>query len=85
VIVSVPKETARGERRVALVPELVSKLAAAGLEVHVQFGAGVEAGFEDKDFAAKGARLEPEVIEKADILLKVRPPAADEIAKLREA
>ena len=85
MIVGVPKETAPGERRVALVPELVPKLAAAGLEVHVQFGAGVEAGFEDKDYAAKGARLEPEVIEKADILLKVRPPAADEIARLKEA
>ena len=85
MIVSVPKETVPGERRVALVPELGPKLAAAGLEVHVQFGAGVEAGFEDKDYAAKGARLALEVIDKADILLKVRPPGADEIAKLREA
>jgi NAD(P) transhydrogenase subunit alpha len=84
VIVSVPKETAPGERRVALVPELVSKLAAAGLEVHVQFGAGVEAGFEDKDFAAEGARLEPEVLRRRTSF-ESAPPAADEIAKLREA
>ena len=85
MIASVPKETAPGERRVALVPELISKLTAAGLEVHVQFGAGVEAGFRDKDYEEKGARLASDVFAKADVLLKVRPPTADEIAKLREA
>jgi NAD(P) transhydrogenase subunit alpha len=85
MIASVPKETAPGERRVALVPELVSKLTAAGLEVHVQFGAGVEAGFRDKDYEEKGARLALDVFANADVLLKVRPPTADEIAKLKEA
>jgi NAD(P) transhydrogenase subunit alpha len=85
MIASVPKETAPGERRVALVPELVSKLTAAGLEVHVQFGAGVEAGFRDKDYEEKGARLASDVFANADVLLKVRPPTADEIAKLKEA
>ena len=85
MIVSVPKETAPGERRVALVPELVSKLTAAGLEVYVQFDAGVEAGFGDKDYEEKGARLTSDVFAEADVLLKVRPPTADEIAKLREA
>ena len=85
MIVSVPKEITLGERRVALVPELVSKLTAAGLEVHVQFGAGLEAGFRDKDYEEKGARLASDVFAEADVLLKVRPPTADEIAKLREA
>ena len=85
MIASVPKETVPGERRVALVPELVSKLTAVGLEVHVQFGAGVEAGFGDKDYEQKGARLAADVFAKADVLLKVRPPTADEIAQLREA
>ena len=85
MIASVAKETTPGERRVALVPELVSKLTATGLEVHVQFGAGVEAGFGDKDYEEKGARLTSDVFAKADVLLKVRPPTADEIAKLREA
>ncbi len=84
MIVGIPKETAPGERRVALVPELVSKLLAAGLEVCVQFGAGVEAGFGDKDFEEKGARLSMDVWTHADALLKVRPPAADEIAKLKK-
>lgn len=85
MIVGVPAETSAGERRVALVPELVSKLTAAGLEVHVQFGAGVEAGFGDKDYEERGARLASEVLADADLLLKVRPLTASEIAKLREA
>ena len=84
MIASVPKETIPGERRVALVPELVSKLTAAGLEVQVQFGAGVEAGFGDKDYEQRGARLAADVFAKADVLLKVRPPTPDEIAQLRE-
>ncbi|MGE5306932.1 MAG: NAD(P)(+) transhydrogenase (Re/Si-specific) subunit alpha, partial [Alphaproteobacteria bacterium] len=84
MIVGVPKETAPGERRVALVPELVSKLTATGLQIYVQFGAGVEAGFEDKEYEGKGARLVSDVFDKVDVLLKVRPPTNDEIAKLRE-
>jgi len=85
MMVGVPAECFPGERRVALVPELVSKLTAAGLEVHVQLGAGVKAGFGDKDYEEKGARLASDVFAKADVLLKVRPPIADEIQKLREA
>lgn len=85
MITSVPKETVPGERRVALVPELVSKLTVAGLEVYVQFGAGVEAGFGDKDYEQRGARLASDVFAKADVLLKVRPPTPAEIAQLREA
>jgi NAD(P) transhydrogenase subunit alpha len=84
MIVGVPKETAPGERRVALVPDLIPKLTAAGLEVHVQFGAGVEAGFRDTEYEGKGARLVSALFDKIDVLLKVRPPTDDEIAKLRE-
>jgi NAD(P) transhydrogenase subunit alpha len=84
MIVSVPKETVPGERRVALVPELVPKLVKAGLEVHVQTGAGTEAGFPDAAYADKGARLEPEVLSRADVLLKVQPPTAAESAALKE-
>jgi NAD(P) transhydrogenase subunit alpha len=85
MIASVPKETIPGERRVALVPELVPKLTAAGLEVYVQFGAGVEAGFGDKDYEQRGAHLVRDVFAQADVLLKVRPPTPEEIAQLREA
>src|SRR5216683_8151143 len=79
MIVSVPKESAPGERRVALVPELVPKLTKAGLEIVVQSGAGAAAGFLDPSYIGVGARIEPEVFDKADVLLKVQPPTAVEI------
>jgi NAD(P) transhydrogenase subunit alpha len=84
MIVGVPRETVAGERRVALVPDLVPKLLKAGVEVIVQSGAGVEAGFPDAAYQEKGARLEPEVLSRADILLKVQPPTDTEIASLKE-
>jgi proton-translocating NAD(P)+ transhydrogenase subunit alpha len=84
MIVSVPKETVAGEQRVALVPELVPRLTEAGLEVAVQSGAGELAGFFDDGYAAKGARIEAEVFDKADILLKVQPPTIDEISHMKE-
>jgi NAD(P) transhydrogenase subunit alpha len=84
MIVCVPKETVTGERRVALVPELVPKLTAANLEVVVQSGAGAAAGFLDSDFREKGARLEPDdVLAMADVLLKVQPPTVEEIGRLK--
>ena len=48
----VPKETAAGERRVALVPEAVGRLVKAGHQVTLEAGAGVEAGFPDAAFVA---------------------------------
>jgi len=85
MIVGVPKETVAGERRVALFPELVPKLAKAGLEVLVQPGAGEQAGFLDHHYVEKGARLEPAAWKQADILLKVQPPTAEEISRIKES
>jgi NAD(P) transhydrogenase subunit alpha len=84
MIVSVPKETAPGERRVALVPDLVPKLIKAGLEVVVQTGAGAAAGFLDAAYREQGARLEPEAPSAADILLKVQPPTAEQAGTIKE-
>jgi NAD(P) transhydrogenase subunit alpha len=84
MIVGVPKETVEGEQRVALVPDLVPQLTQAGLDVTVQSGAGEAAGFLDPFYAQHGARLEPEVFSQADILLKVQPPTADEISRIKE-
>ncbi len=84
MVVSVPKETVPSERRVALVPELVPKLAKVGLDVLVQSGAGKSAGFLDEAYAEKGARLEAEVFDQADIILKVQPPTIEEIARMKE-
>lgn len=82
MIVGIPRESAAGERRVALVPDLVPKL--AGFEVRVQEGAGAEAGFPDQAFRNKGAKVEAEVLAAADIVLKVQPPSSAETALMRE-
>ncbi|HWZ25681.1 MAG TPA: Re/Si-specific NAD(P)(+) transhydrogenase subunit alpha [Verrucomicrobiae bacterium] len=74
MIVGVPRESFPGERRVSLVPAVIPNLAKAGLEVVVETGAGVEAGYLDADFAAKGAKILPqraEVFRAADILVQV--------------
>jgi len=83
-IVGIPKETVPDERRVALVPDLVAKLTNSGVEVLVQTGAGLAAGFSDSSYEEKGARLERDVFATADVLLKVQPPATDEIARMKE-
>jgi NAD(P) transhydrogenase subunit alpha len=84
MIVSVPKEIVPGERRVALVPELAAKLKKAGLEVLVEASAGSEAGFVDSSYQEQGVRLQQEVLREADIVLKVQPPTAEEIGRLKE-
>ena len=84
MIVGTPKETVPGEQRVALVPELVPRLSKAGLDVVVQAGAGESAGFLDTAYVAKGARLEAEVLDQANIVLKVQLPTLDEISRMNE-
>ena len=84
MIIGVTQETAAGERRAALIPDLVPRLVKAGLEVVVQPGTGTAAGFLDAAYRDQGARLEPDVLPLADVLLKVQPPAADEIGRLKE-
>lgn len=83
MVVGVPKETLAGEQRVALVPDLVPKLTKSGLEVVVELGAGEAAGFLDSAYAEKGARLEAGALERADVLLKVQPPAPADVGKIQ--
>ena len=74
MIVGVPRETYPGERRVALVPIVHSHLAKAGIEVVIEAGAGVEAGFPDAEYAAKGAKIVPtvpQVFAYADIIVQM--------------
>ena len=85
MIVGVPKETAAGERRVALVPELISRLSKAGLEVLVENGAGVSAGFPDAAYQQQGASLDSNFLSRADIVLKVQPPNSSEIQSMKES
>ncbi|MHC4849250.1 MAG: Rossmann-fold NAD(P)-binding domain-containing protein, partial [Planctomycetota bacterium] len=75
MIVGTVKETFAGERRVAIVPGVVSNYAKKGFEVLVEKGAGFEAGFTDEAYEAKGAKLagsRDEVFAKADLIAQVR-------------
>src|SRR5438105_373446 len=79
--VGIPRETTQGERRVALVPESVGKLGAAGFELVVEAGAGEEASFPDGDYADAGAAVGDSW--EADVVVKVRKPSAAEVERLR--
>ena len=80
--IGVPKETAAGERRVALVPELVTKLTESGIDVVVEAGAGEAASFTDEAFQEAGAELgDPWA---AEVVAKVRKPSDEELGRLRE-
>jgi H+-translocating NAD(P) transhydrogenase subunit alpha len=84
VNVGVPKETEPGERRVALVPDAVARIAAAGFDVLVERGAGEPAFFGDEAYADAGARLVASVFPEADAIVKVQKPSPQEIASLRQ-
>src|SRR5215210_1139693 len=73
--IGVPTENFPGERRVALVPASIPLLKKAGLDVVVQQGAGVQAGFTDAVYQEKGAQLVADRIDvfaQADIVVRVR-------------
>jgi NAD(P) transhydrogenase subunit alpha len=82
--IGVPKETAPGERRVALVPEVVSRLTGAGFEVLVEKGAGAEASFTDTAYEDAGASLVDGVFGQAEGIVKVQKPTADEAGRLQQ-
>jgi proton-translocating NAD(P)+ transhydrogenase subunit alpha len=74
MIVGVPRESFPGELRVALTPAAVPSLAKAGIEVVLETGAGVGAGYPDADYVSKGAKLlpqRPDVFRTADIIVQV--------------
>jgi len=74
LIIGVPKEIYPGERRVALVPAVLPTLTKAGFEVHVQAGAGIEAGYPDSQYSGKGAKIVAErraVFSAADIIVQI--------------
>jgi len=72
--IAVPKEIKSGEKRVALVPDIISKLTKVGLEVVIETGAGVAAQYSDKQFSDAGAQVKSsDVIADADVVLSVQP------------
>ena len=78
--VSVPKETASGERRVAIVPEVVERLARSGIDVTIEAGAGEGAHQPDGDYEQAGAKLGDGF--SGQVVAKVAPPSTEEIGRL---
>lgn len=84
--IAVAREQQQGEARVALTPESVKKLVAAGAEVGIETGAGVHAGFPDADYQTAGASLmsRADLLPEADILACVNRPEPNDFAKLKQ-
>ena len=82
--VAVPRETAPGERRVALVPDVVSRLAASSFTIAVERDAGAAAGFSDEAYADVGAEVVDgsALLAGAHAVVRVASPTADEAAEL---
>ncbi|HET8603754.1 MAG TPA: NAD(P) transhydrogenase subunit alpha [Marmoricola sp.] len=78
------RETREGEARVAMVPDLVGKLAGLGYEVAVEPGAGERAEFDDAEYAEAGATVADGVVEDADVVVSVQPLDADRVRRLRQ-
>src|SRR5207302_7157353 len=82
--IAVAREADPAEDRVAATPDTVKKLKALGAEVAVEPGAGVKSGIPDGEFAGAGANVANDAINAADVVLKVRRPAATELAAYRK-
>lgn len=94
VVLGVPREVVAGERRVALTPETVQRLARDGATVLIESGAGEAASFLDAEYETAGASIVPDaaaLYERADVVLKVQAPRTggqdgnvpDEVGRLR--
>jgi len=88
--VGVASAVRNGETRVAIVPESIKKLVAAGYGVEIETGAGVAAGFADAEYTASGASVRPDasaILGEADVVLMVGAPrvadGADEVAAMK--
>src|ERR1700748_1581141 len=82
--IGVPRESAEGERRVALVPEVVGKLKGEGLDVVGERGAGAGALIPDEQYEQAEARMvdDPGAVYESDVVVKVAPPSAEEVERL---
>ena len=85
--ISIPKETAAHEKRVAVSPETVKKLVALSCQVTIETGAGQNASYTDAAYKDAGANISKDftnTVKAADIILKVQAPNADEIKDIRK-
>ena len=84
MLIAVPREIREGEKRVALVPDIINKLTRLGFEVVIESGAGVSAQANDADYVSVGARIsQGEVLSKADAVLSVQPLTPAQMSKLK--
>ena len=84
--VGVPNEAYRGEPRTAMVPANVARLVQLGVRVEVESGTGHGSGFADDDYSRAGAAISSEreaILERSDLILRVRPPTTDEVKWLK--
>jgi NAD(P) transhydrogenase subunit alpha len=85
MLVAVPKEIRDGEKRVALVPDIISKLTRLGLEVVIESGAGIAAQASDDAYRAAGAQVVAgDVLRSADVVLSVTALTPAQIATLKK-
>ena len=85
--IAVPSEIHANEKRVALIPDSVKKLTHAGLDVMVESGLGVQAGFADSDYIDAGATISNDraaLLGSGGIVLRVQKPTLEEIAQLKK-
>ena len=83
--IAVPKEIKAGEKRVALVPDIISKLTKAGLEVVIESGAGVNAQAADQEFKTAGADVKSgDVLTGADVVLSIQPLTPAQMKTLKK-
>lgn len=83
--IAVPKEIRSGEKRVALVPDIISKLTKSGHQVVIESGAGVAAQYSDKQFVEAGAEVKSgDVLAGSDVILSVQPLTPSQIKSLKK-
>jgi NAD(P) transhydrogenase subunit alpha len=86
MLIAVPKEIREGEKRVALVPDVINKLTRLGLDVVIESGAGLHSQASDAEFVAAGAKVESgDVLKNADVVLSVQPLTPAQMATLKKS
>ena len=84
MIIGVPKESAKGEQRVAATPQSIIRLNKLGYQVVFESGAGQSASFPDESYSEAGATIVDDVWSQADIVIKIDPPTTKEIEQARD-
>ncbi len=85
MLIAVPKEIREGEKRVALVPDVINKLTRLGFDVLIESGAGLHSQASDAEYAAAGAQVENgDVLKSADVVLSVQPLTVAQMATLKK-